>query len=89
MWLAMYNIFFRQLNKGITQMFFCVNPQCQDDVPRERYLHISKLCLVCGEKRARQQTHCVVPLAKGAYQPIINPQLLKGLNKYHNMDVTV
>jgi hypothetical protein len=42
--------------------------------------------MVCGEKRARQQTHCVVPLAKGAYLPIINPELLKGLGKYHNME---
>lgn len=67
-------------------MYFCVNPQCQDDVPRERYLNISKLCLKCGERKARQQTHCVVPLAKGAYQPIIDLALLKGLNKYHNMD---
>jgi len=67
-------------------MFLCVNPQCQDDVPRERYLNISKLCLRCGERKARQQTHCIVPLAKGAYQPIIDTALLKGLNKYHNMD---
>lgn len=67
-------------------MFLCVNPQCQDDVPRERYLKISKLCLKCGERKARQQTHCVVPLAKGAYQPITDMALLKGLNKYHNMD---
>jgi hypothetical protein len=81
-----YNIFFAKLKKAMTTMFFCVNPQCQDDVPRERYLYISKLCMVCGEKRARQQTHCVVPLAKGAYQPIINPELLKGLGKYHNME---
>ena len=68
-------------------MFFCVNPHCQADVPRERYLKISKLCLVCGERKAKQQTHCVVPLAKGAYQPITNMELLKGLNKYHNMDL--
>ena len=67
-------------------MFLCVNPQCQEPVARERYLKISKLCLKCGERKARQQTHCVVPLAKGAYQPITDMALLKGLNKYHNMD---
>lgn len=65
-------------------MYICVNPRCQADVQPERYLKISKLCLRCGEQRARQQTHCIVPLAKGAYQPIIDPQLLRGLNKYAN-----
>jgi hypothetical protein len=68
-------------------MLFCVNPQCQAEVNPQRYHKISKLCLKCGEKRARQQTHCIVPLAKGAYQPITNPELLKGLGKYHNMDL--
>ena len=67
-------------------MFLCVNPKCQLPVQRERYINHSKLCLKCGEQKARQQTHCVVPLAKGAYQPITNLALLKGLNKYHNMD---
>jgi hypothetical protein len=65
-------------------VYFCVNPQCQEPVQAARYLNISKLCLKCGERRARQQTHCIVPLAKGAYQPIIDPSLLRGLNKYAN-----
>lgn len=66
-------------------MYLCVNPRCQEPVNPLRWTKISKLCMQCGEHKARQQTHCVVPLAKGAYQPIIDTQLLKGLNKYANL----
>lgn len=70
-------------------MFLCVNPRCQLPVNPLRWTKISRLCMQCGEVRARAQTHCVVPLAKGAYQPITDITLLKGLNKSSNLDVTV
>ena len=37
-------------------------------------------CLPCGEKRARAQTHCIVPLHKSNYIVITQKSDLLGIN---------
>ena len=61
-------------------MYFCVI--CSDDVKPERWRLGRHLCLVCGEKQAREFKHCIVPLAKSNYQPVTDLNTLKQLNKY-------
>jgi len=61
-------------------MFYCNH--CGDDVAPNRYRLGYKTCLVCGERKAKQYKHCIVPLAKSNYQPITDLSLLKQLNKY-------
>jgi RNase P subunit RPR2 len=40
-------------------------------------------CPKCGEIAARKQTHCVVPLPKGNYIAVTDPEILRGLNTSH------
>lgn len=61
-------------------MYYCVC--CSDSVAPARWKLGHHTCLVCGEARARQFKHCVVPLAKSNYQPITDLTILKQLNKY-------
>jgi hypothetical protein len=61
-------------------MYFCVC--CGGDVKAARW-HLGRhTCLLCGEKRAREFKHCIVPMAKSNYQPITDLNTLKQLNKY-------
>lgn len=55
---------------------------CSDDVNPRRWALGFKTCLQCGERSARQVKQCIVPLSKGAYQPIRDKTILKQLNKY-------
>jgi hypothetical protein len=54
-------------------------------VPFARYKLGYTTCLQCGDARARQQKHCIVPMAKSNYVVVSDPQLLKQLNKYANV----
>jgi ribosomal protein L37AE/L43A len=58
---------------------------CSDNVNPKRWALGRHTCLECGEKGAKDVKHCLVPMAKGAYQPIRDPQILKQLNKYANI----
>lgn len=57
---------------------YCI--RCGEEFSYKRYELGYRTCLTCGEKSARAQTHCIVPLHKGAYQPITDMSLLKGIN---------
>jgi hypothetical protein len=60
-------------------MYYCT---CGDTVPQKRWQLGYKTCLNCGERRAREYKHCIVPMAKSNYQPVTDLSLLKSLNKY-------
>lgn len=58
--------------------------KCLDsDVPRARYALGYRTCLPCGERVARKETHCIVPMPKSNYIVVTDPSLLKGLNSSH------
>jgi hypothetical protein len=61
-------------------MYYCVC--CGDSVQTARWRLGFHTCLVCGEKRAKEYKHCIVPLAKSNYQPVTDLNTLKQLNKY-------
>jgi hypothetical protein len=61
-------------------MKYCI--LCSDEINPARYGLGYKLCLNCGDKRAKEVKHCIVPLAKSNYQPVTNSETLKQLNKY-------
>ena len=42
---------------------------------------ITSLCKPCGEKRAREQTHCIVPMHKSNYVVVTDRNLLTGVNQ--------
>lgn len=58
---------------------------CHDDepIPQGRVALGFRTCLKCGEKSARKQTHCIVPMPKSNYIVVTDPQILKGLNSSH------
>lgn len=62
----------------MTKTHFC--PQCGDPVGDGRHALGYKLCLPCGDMAARQVKHCTVPLNKGNYIHVSNPDDLKQLN---------
>ena len=53
------------------------------DVLRARVALGYRTCLPCGERVARKQTHCIVPMPKSNYIVVTDPSLLKGLNSSH------
>ena len=58
--------------------------KCHDnDVPRARVALGYRTCLPCGERVARKETHCIVPMPKSNYIVVTDPSLLKGLNSSH------
>lgn len=59
-------------------MLFCQD--CTDDVPKQRWALGYRTCLVCGDKRAKERKHCIVPMHKSNYVPVFNPQDLVGIN---------
>jgi ribosomal protein L37AE/L43A len=61
-------------------MYYCVC--CGDQVLAARWRLGFHTCLTCGEKRAKEYKHCIVPLAKSNYQPVTDLNTLKQLNKY-------
>ena len=61
----------------------CVD--CQDPIlPVARRKLGYKTCLPCGEHRAKNVKHTIVPMAKSNYICVTDPQMLKQLNKYSN-----
>lgn len=61
---------------------FCI--KCHDNnVPGARVALGYRTCLPCGERVARKQTHCIVPMPKSNYIVVTDPSLLKGLNSSH------
>ena len=56
---------------------------CGDHVLYARWKLGYKTCLVCGEKSARKQVHCIVPMPKSNYIVVTDPALLQGLNSSH------
>jgi hypothetical protein len=42
-----------------------------------------RLCLPCGETRAREVRHTIAPLPKSNYMVFTDLSLLKGLNSSH------
>lgn len=60
------------------QLFSCV--VCHDDVDPRRVALGYRTCLWCGEKSARKQTHCVIPLNKSNYVAVTDPTMLRQLN---------
>ena len=61
-------------------MYFCVC--CGETVAIARWRLGRHTCLTCGERRAKEYKHCIVPMAKSNYQPITDLDTLKQLNKY-------
>jgi hypothetical protein len=55
---------------------------CGQEVIKARWALGFHTCLQCGERKARQFKHCIVPLAKSNYQPVTDLNTLKQLNKY-------
>ena len=58
-------------------------PECGEQMPAGRVALGYKVCLVCGEKRARMVKHCIVPMPKSNYIVVTDPSLLIGLNSSH------
>jgi len=59
-------------------MYYCVI--CSEDIPKGRALLGYKTCLCCGERKAKEQRHCIVPLHKSNYIPVFNLGDLVGIN---------
>ena len=61
--------------------YLCV--ECWGFIPHGRVKLGYRLCLDCGEAKAKKETHCVVPMPKSNYIVVTDPTLLKGLNSSH------
>jgi hypothetical protein len=61
--------------------YLCV--ECWGFIPHGRVKLGYRLCLDCGEAKAKKETHCVVPMPKSNYIVVTDPALLKGLNTSH------
>lgn len=57
--------------------------ECGGDIPARRFALGYRLCLACGDKKARAVRHCTVPLNKSNYIVVTNREDLKGLNPKH------
>lgn len=53
---------------------------CGDDVHPRRAALGYKVCISCGEIRARKVKHCSVPLSKSNYYYVSNREILKQTN---------
>jgi len=65
---------------------------CGNEVPNARAAYCKTqnaftptpiTCLKCGEIRAKQVKHCIVPMPKSNYIVVTDMQLLIGLNTSH------
>lgn len=56
---------------------------CGDEINPQRYKLGYKTCLRCGESRAKQVRHCIVPMPKSNYIVVTDLALLQGLNSSH------
>ena len=58
--------------------FFCA---CGQSIAPARATLGFRTCLICGERNARKQTHCIVPYTnKGAYMLVTDYDMLKQTN---------
>jgi hypothetical protein len=57
--------------------------RCGEEVPPPRAALGYRLCLPCGEKKAREVRHTIAPLPKSNYMVFTDLSLLKGLNSSH------
>mgnify|MGYP003345590944 CR=1 FL=1 len=53
---------------------------CGDEIDPRRYVLGYRLCMCCGEKKARQTTHTIAPMHKSNYVLIVDKKDLEGLN---------
>jgi ribosomal protein L37AE/L43A len=53
---------------------------CGEQVALARWALAIHMCLVCGEKHARQRKFTIVPMHKSNYVPVFNRQDLVGIN---------
>jgi len=58
-------------------MIHCI---CGEEIDPRRYILGYKFCLWCGEERAREVRHCIVPMNKSNYIPVTDASMLKQLN---------
>jgi ribosomal protein L37AE/L43A len=58
-------------------------PECGGYVDHRRVKLGYKHCLDCGEVRARDVKHCIVPMPKSNYIVVTDMALLIGLNTSH------
>lgn len=58
-------------------------PKCGEQFPAARWSLGYRVCLVCGESRAKEVKHCIVPMPKSNYIVVTDLSLLKGLNSSH------
>jgi ribosomal protein L37AE/L43A len=58
-------------------------PNCGDNVDARRVALGYRLCLSCGEAKAKNVKHCIVPMPKSNYIVVTDPALLIGLNTSH------
>jgi ribosomal protein L37AE/L43A len=56
---------------------------CGDDINPKRAELGYRYCLPCGETRAKQVKHCIVPMPKSNYIVVTDMALLIGLNTSH------
>ena len=56
---------------------------CGDDINPLRSELGYRYCLSCGETRAKQVKHCIVPMPKSNYIVVTDMALLIGLNTSH------
>ena len=59
-------------------MYYCVI--CSEDISKGRALLGYKTCMCCGERKAKEYKHCIVPLHKSNYIPVFNLKDLVGVN---------
>lgn len=53
---------------------------CGEQVALARWALAIHMCLVCGEKHARQHKFTIVPMHKSNYVPVFNHRDLVGIN---------
>jgi len=58
-------------------------PECGGYVDHRRVKLGYRYCLNCGEARAKQVKHCIVPMPKSNYIVVTDMALLVGLNTSH------
>ena len=60
------------------QMTKCIS--CKSEVPPRRLELGINTCMSCGEKQAKQRTHCIVPMHKSNYIVVTNRDDLVRIN---------
>lgn len=53
---------------------------CGNEIKKERFALGYRVCLVCGDKKAKERKFTVVPMHKSNYVAMFNMADLKGIN---------